>query len=465
MFVGRKEELNALEDLWAKQSFQMAVIYGRRRVGKTTLISQFIKDKRALSFTALEQSDQNNLSDFSLKIQEFFSLPQTGSFSSWQEAFTYIGEQAKQNPFVFVFDELPYAVKRNKAIPSILQISIDHIFKDTQSMIILCGSNQGAMESEVLGRKSPLYGRRTAQIKLQALGYKDACKMLGNISPQKAFEYYACFGGVPYYLNQVDTALSFEENIAKLYFEPTGFLYEEPMGLLRQELSEPATYNSILRAIAGGANKQGEIANKVGIQQTALARYLSTLIALGIIERAVPYGENPEKSKRGIYRVKDACYDFWFKFVMPYTQEIESGLGKTVAGSIRAEDYNNYFGPRFERLCAEWLTEQTQAGALPFMALSVSSWWGTNPAKHEETDIDVLAANNKTKQLAIGECKYRNEFNETEALEKLAERTELIKGYKADWLYLFTKKPVSKATTKKYKNTVNFVTVDDIYKS
>lgn len=463
MFVGRKDELNTLESLWAKDSFQMVVIYGRRRVGKTTLISQFVNNKRVLSFTALEQSDQNNLSDLSLKIQQFFSLPQTGSFASWQEAINYIGERAQTDPFVFVFDELPYAVQRNASIPSILQIAIDQVFKDSQAMIILCGSNQGAMESKVLGRKSPLYGRRTAKIELQPLGFRDAAKMLGNVTPQEAFEYYACFGGVPYYLDQVDRTLSFKENIAKLYFEPSGFLYEEPMGLLRQELSEPATYNSILRAIANGATKQSAIADKTGVQATTLTRYLKTLISLGIIERAVPYGENPDKSKRGTYRIKDACCDFWFRFVMLYTQEIESGLGSMVASAIKPDDYSNYLGRRFERLCAEWLSEQARKGALPFLALSVSSWWGTDSAKREETDIDALAANNKTKQLLLGECKYRNNFNETEAIEKLMDKKSLVKGYSAEWFYLFTKKAVSKKTAEKYGDAVQFVTVKDIY--
>lgn len=463
VFVGRSEELATLEELWGKDSFQMVVIYGRRRVGKTTLISEFSRGKRTLSFTALEQSDQNNLSDFSRKVQEFFDLPQTGSFLSWQEAISYVGEQALKEPFIFVFDEFPYAAQRNESLTSVFQITIDHIFNNSKALIILCGSNQGAMESKVLGRKSPLYGRRTAQIKMAPLSFNDAAKMIPASNSTEIFEYYACFGGVPYYLDQIDGKLSFRENIAKLYFRPSGFLYGEPLGLLRQEVSEPALYNSILRAIAKGANRQSEIADRVGVQATTLSRYLANLVSLGIIERVVPFGESSDKSKHSLYRISDACFDFWFKFVMPYSQEIEAGLGGVVADSIEDSELNDYFGRRFERVCCEWLIRQAKEALLPFPALSVSSWWGNDPIKKEETDIDVLAANKRKKQLAIGECKYRNNFNETQVVETLLAKEGLIAGYHAKWFYLFSKKVVSQKTKERYGETVQFISTADIF--
>ena len=462
MFVGRQEELNKLEHLYAQGGFQMVVVYGRRRVGKTTLIREFAKDKPALFFTALEQSDQNNLADFSRAIQVFFELPQgMGSFASWSAAFDYLAQRCAEQPFVLVFDEFPYAALRNESLPSALQIAIDHRFKDTGLFLILCGSNQGFMESEVLGRKSPLYGRRTSQMRILPLDFIHAKEMFPGLDVQDAFRYYGCFGGVPYYLSQVNPSLGFQENLARLYFDPAGFLYEEPMALLRQEFAEPALYSSILRAIAGGANKPNEIANRTGIAQTSLPRYLTNLVNLGIIERQVPFGENQETSRRAIYCVADACYDFWFHFVMPNVSEIEKGLGRAVAGALSEAELDDYLGHRFERVCKEWLVTQAIAGSLPIPATAVDSWWGTDAKKRVQTDIDVLAADKKGRKLLIGECKYHNAFNVKEAVRGLQEKHELVAGYDVAGEYVFSKLAVPESASQAFPE-VRFVTLEDI---
>ncbi len=449
MFVGRDEELTRLEKLYRTGSFQMAVVYGRRRVGKTTLVHEFAKSKKTLFFTALDQADKDNLADFSTRVWEFFDMPQAAFFASWADAFDFLAKQAERERFILVFDEFPYAAARNKALPSVLQACIDSKLKQGKLFLVLCGSNQGFMESEVLGRKSPLYGRRTAQLKIEPLGYLDAAKMLPGLDVQECFRYYGCFGGVPYYLEQVDAGAPFWENVAEQYFDTTGFLYDEPYGLLRQEFNEPALYASILRAVAGGAGRMTEISEQTGIARTSLPRYLSSLAALGIVERAVPFGENPATSKRAIYRIEDACYDFWFAFVMPRVSEIEQGLGRAAAKAIGDARLDTYLGKRFERLCAEWLVAQAKAEALPIAATSVGSWWGTNPALREQDDIDVLAADTSGKRMLIAECKYRESFDESEAFAKLEARRDLVKGYETVAEYLFSKRTLSDATLAK----------------
>lgn len=465
MFVGRKQELDALEKLHAKKSFQMVVLYGRRRVGKTTLATKFCEGKRALYFTALEQSDADNLADFTREIKRLFNLPSgLGSFGTWADAFSFLAERAREEPFVLVIDEFPYAAKENPALPSMLQVAIDRELKSTGLFLVLSGSNQGFMESKVLGKKSPLHGRRTAQMKLQPLGYRDAALMTPWADAQEAFRYYGCLGGVPYYLSLVDPGLTFRENIAELFFNPTGLLYGEPSMLLRQELREPALYNSILRAIAGGANRSGEIANRTGIAGSTLPRYLKTLTDLGIVEKVVPFGENPETSKRGIYRLKDAAYDFWYHFVMPHATDVEAGAGALVARALTDEQIDTYLGHRFERLAGEWLLGEALAGRLPVQATAFGSWWGTDPDLREQADIDVLAANRTQRKLVAGECKYRESFDETEAIERLTHRSTLVKGYKPEALYLFTKHPVSKSTASKHAgDSINFVSLDSMY--
>ncbi len=462
MFVGREAELDRLERLYAKEAFQMVVVYGRRRVGKTALITEFARGKRALYFTALEQSDKNNLSDLSRKIQEFFGLPPTGPFESWAQAFGYLASRAAEEPLVFVFDEFPYAAQRNEALPSALQVAIDHGFKDTRAFLVLCGSDQGFMESRVLGRKSPLYGRRTAQMQVLPLGFAQARQMLPGLDAQEAFRYYGCFGGVPYYLAQVDPGAGLRENLAQLYFDPSGFLYDEPMGLLRQELGEPALYNSILRAVAGGANKPSEISDRTGVAQTSLPRYLRTLERLGILERQVPFGENPETSKRGLYRMRDACYDFWFRFVMPYASDVESGLGEAIVAALPDSQIAEYLGRRFERVCGEWLVGEAKAGRLPLPATAVGSWWGTNPATRSQTDIDVLAADKVGKRLLIGECKYRGEFDVSEVVRLLEGKRTLVKGYVAEHLYVFSKHEVPR-NTREAHGDVRFLSIREMW--
>ena len=462
MFVGREEELAKLERQAAKGTFQMAVIYGRRRVGKTALVTEFAKDKRTLFFTALEQSDSNNLRDLATAVSEFFGLQVM--FENWMDALSFIAEQAEKEPFVFVFDEFPYAAKRHPALPSELQVVIDHHMKKTSMFLFLCGSSQGFMESEVLGRKSPLYGRRTLQLKLRPLDYLGAARMLPDLDPQEAFRAYACFGGVPYYLEQFDSSISLSENLLEQFFDASGFLYGEPQMLLRQELSEPALYNSILRAIAGGATRQGEIADQAGIEATSASKYLATLLDLDLIERIYPFGENPETSRKGIYRIRETSFSFWYRFVMPRTSMIEEGLGGLAVDALSDEVLNAYMGPQFERVCGDWLRNQARKRGLPIMATDVGSWWGTDPSKHERTDIDVLAADQGA-ALLIGECKYRSDFDETKAIENLKAKRSLVRGREASYFYLFSRYPLHESTMQKYsrcKDTVS-VTLDEMY--
>lgn len=466
MFVGREKELSVLEEAYASESFQMVVVYGRRRVGKTTIISRFAEGKRALFFTAQQQTDANNLSDFSREIAQFFELPMGMAFASWNDAFGFLADRAAEEPFLFVFDEFPYAAAADGSLVSKLQIAIDHKFSKTGMCLVLCGSNQGFMESEVLGRKSPLHGRRTAQMRVRPFDYLTAAKMLPGLNAEDAFKYYACIGGIPYYLSQVNPALPFRENLVRLFFSTDGFLYEEPMMLLRQELREPALYNSLLRAMGSGANKRNEIANRAGVETSSVSKYLKTLEKLDIVERVVPFGENAETSRRGIYRFADACYDFWFTFVMPVVGDVEEGAGRIVAEGIPEETLATYFGHRFERVCQQWMLAQSLSGALPIKASGFGPWWGGNPLTREQDDIDVVAADRFAKKVLLGECKWRESFDETAAFDKLRQRASLVKGYEAAGFYLFSKHPLSKQTLKKLAEAgdAHSVTLEDMYR-
>lgn len=463
MFVGRKSELAALDRQWEKLSFQMVVIYGRRRIGKTALIDEFSKDKQTLYFTAKEQTSASNLRDFSRAVYDFFNVSTTlPPFALWQSAFKFIADTAKyrsMNRLLLVFDEFPYAAASEKSLASTLQIAIDHEFKAANIMMILCGSNEGFMESEVLGQKSPLYGRRTGQIRLQPFDVFDAARMLPSAAPQDVVAYYASLGGTPYYLEQLRPELSYQQNITNLMFDISGLLYEEPLMLLRQELRDPTVYNSVMNAVGEGNTKQGKIANFVGIDSPNVSRYLATLNDLGLIERELPFGENPVHSRKGLWKIRDPFFAFWYRFVSPNIANIENGDGSIVANAkVFGPNLDAYIGHQFEYICLQWLRRTNGKQGLPFMATDFGRWWGNDPRNHEQTDIDAVAADSATGQVLLGECKWRSDFNVTQAITLLRSRAELIPGYQHHHFALFTKTD-ELAGTARARNEPDLMTV------
>lgn len=464
MFVGRTEELAVLEQLYHRDVFQMAVVYGRRRVGKTRLLEEFSRNKPTLFFTARIQSSVANLRDFSRAVASFFELPNSmPPFGSWADALSFVASQMAKSsvPLLFVFDEFPYAAQTEPSLPSTLQVTIDHEFLGTHGCMVLCGSNEDFMESEVLGRKSPLYGRRNAQIRLQPFDCLDAAKMLGDLPPEELVRYYATFGGTPYYLAQIDLDAPYETNVERLMFSMYGLLYEEPMMLLRQELREPALYNSVLSAVGAGATKPKAIAERAGVEQSSVAKYLQVLSDLGLIRRSVPLGENPAASRRGIYRIDDPFFSYWYRFVAPCVGSIEEGAGTAAARqSAFGEALSTYVGAQFETVCRQWLVRRNRDGTLPFLASSFGKWWGTDPEAREEVDIDVVAANGATRSALFGECKWRGSFDESEAIRTLEKRSHLVQGYDHAWYVLFSKKPLHDATLAKLAERDRWMAVD-----
>lgn len=466
VFVGRDNELDAMNNLYAQKRFQMVVLYGRRRVGKTTLISKFIEDKPAIFYTAQEASDSINLAAFSRKTYRFFGIPETvGSFRSWDDAFAFLSEKAQTRQFVLAFDEFPYAAHENRGLGSILQNRIDHGLKETKLYLILCGSQVGFMESEVLGYRSPLFGRRTSQIKLEGFDYYDAAKMLEPFNIEDKIKIYSCIGGTPHYLAQVNPDETFEENIKRLFFDISGYLYSEPMMLLQQELREPATYNSIISAIAAGDNRPGEIGSRLGEESSKVVKYLQTLIDLQIIRKDYPFGEDPGSSRKGVYRIADFFYHFWYRFVFPHKPEIETGSGHVVADNeVFGEQLSTYVGkPPFEAVCLQYLNRLNRIGRLPFPATSHGTWWGNDPKTKQQADFDIVMANKSTGKIILGECKWKNSLDDVEEIGKLTGKTHLLSDYKDRWYYLFSKAPFSGRAKEMASARLHLITPDMLF--
>ena len=467
MFVGRGEELSALNDLYNKNSFQLAVIYGRRRMGKTTLIKQFVSDKPAIFFAAQEANERLNLQLFSGHVYNFFNLPQsTGTFADWYDAFSFIADKAITERFILVIDEFPYIASQNKSVGSILQNIIDHRLKDTNIYIILCGSHIGFMEKDVLGYKSPLFGRRTAQLQIREFDYIDCGEMLTGASREDIIKYFACVGGTPHYLWQIDKSLSFEKNIIEMYFKPHGYLFAEPMMLLKQELREPAVYNSVISAVATGAGKLNEISVKIGEETSKAAKYIKTLVDLQILRREVPFGENPERSRKALYQISDNCYRFWYRYVFLNRGAIETDTGKAVAESMVLPEISAFIGkPAFEDICRRYLIRKSKNNSLPFLATRFGTWWGTDNNSRRPADIDVVADNSWQKCVLLCECKWKNADTDASEIQKLIAKKSLLPGYSEYHFMFFSKSNFTESAIKfadKHDN-LSLVTLDMLF--
>jgi AAA+ ATPase superfamily predicted ATPase len=466
MFVGRENELNSLETLFAKETFQCVIIYGRRRMGKTTLIKQFVANREAIFWTAQEANDHHNLRSFSEQVYQFFNIPKTtGSFADWNDAFAFIAEKARERRFILALDEFPYAAQANHELRSIMQNSIDHRLKDTGLFLILCGSHIGFMESAVLGYKSPLFGRRTAQMKIEGFDYLDASRMLRGFSHGDIVKTYACVGGTPHYIAQIDPSVSFEQNITNLYFNSTGYLYDEPLMLLRQELREPAVYNSIITAIAGGASRLNDIANKAGEDVSKTSKYLHTLTEIRLLRKNVPFGENPAKSRKSIYQIADNCFAFWYRYVFLMRDAIEKGAGAAIARQLVFPGLSAFIGkPCFEDICLQYIVRLNQQAKLSFLAAQFGKWWGADPVKHQQTDIDVVAHSADGGEVLLGECKWRNETSGSAEIESLLDKARLLPGYRAYHYCFFSKAPFSaEAARLAEREQVRCVSLADLF--
>ena len=284
---------------------------------------------------------------------------------------------------------------------------------------------------------------------LQPLNIFDATLLMPpDISVEDRMHYYAALGGTPYYLNQIDPALAFPDNMRRLCFQVGGILYEEPMMLLRQELREPSVYFAILNAIAAGRTTPKAMAENVGIAVTSMPKYLKTLESIGLVKRSVPFGEKPWKSKKGQWSIKDPFFAYWFQFVAPVAALIENNVARQAAvNATTGGVFSTYVGAQFESVCEQWLLHRAQ---LPFDPLRFGKWWGSDPQAKEQADIDIVMDNEPEKRLLLGECKWRNHVDETETVRTLKERRRLIQGdYRDCQYYLFTKKPVSAGTQRK----------------
>jgi AAA+ ATPase superfamily predicted ATPase len=436
MFVSRGAELAKLNEMHGSGKFEFAIIYGRRRVGKTTLIREFIKGKKAVYFAAREADGAVNLSGFSGDVYSAVAKELAGSalFSDWEKAFDYISQISRDDRLILAIDEYPYLAEGFRPISSILQAHIDAQFMESRLFLILCGSSMSFMENQVLGYKSPLYGRRTAQFKIAPFGFFESLPLLEPFPKRDKAVLYGVTGGIPEYLGKIGAAKSARQNIIDLFLTASGPLFEEPSNLLKQELREPHAYNGIIEAVAGGASRLNEVATKCGMESNKCAKYLKSLISLGIVKKELPVTE--ASSKKSIYRLDDMMFRFWYRFVFPNMSGIVSGLGGAIYDAAISAELPAYMGLVFEEICKQYLMEQAKAGALPFLPGQIGGWWGNNPVEKRQEEIDILSCRNDSALFC--ECKWTNAPMDADALAALKKKAGLFNYGKA-WFWLFSK--------------------------
>ena len=437
MFIGRARELATLEQLYQRNTFQFVVMYGRRRVGKTALLTHFIQDKKAIYFMGVESNAKQNLENMSASI---FSTVLGGdekgnvSFSSFQEALEFVFKRSQKEQLIFVIDEYPYVARASRSLASTLQLVIDK-YKDTSRlMLVLCGSSMSYMEDHVLAYKAPLYGRRTGQLKIQPFDFAETCQYFPHFSPYDKALAYGIVGGTPQYLLQLQDQCSMEDNIKQTFLNPASSLFEEPENLLKQEVREPALYNAIITAIATGASRLADIAMKVGETTSVCSIYLKNLMSLGLIKRETPYGE--KASRKSIYCIDDNMFRFWYRFIPENLSIIARGATDLAYRRI-APHISDYMGHVFEEICKQYLWHVLLHDASPVQFTDLGRWWGTDPTTRKQTEIDIMGVQDKCTAL-FGECKWTEEKVNYHVLETLEHRSSLF-SYPHVTLYLFAK--------------------------
>lgn len=464
-FYGRQNELQQLNEAYFSDQFSFYVMYGRRRIGKTTLLRKFIEGKKALYFSAQEANEALNLKKFSQELYTLHRLPfGLPPFSNWDEAFSYVGDYVKEHRLILIIDEFPYIASSDKSVLSVLQHCIDFKWKDSKMFLVLCGSSMSFMQHEVLGYKSPLFGRRTAQLHLKPFSFYESCEMLFSFSQEEKIQYYAILGGIPQYLEKVDHNKTLKENIILLFLGTNSYLYDEPQMLMKQELREPAVYNSIVTAIANGKTKLNEIADFTKENTSKVSKYIANLIEMGIVKKAIPFKELQEISKKGVYRLEDAMFQFWFRFVFENRDLIEMKQSEVLYDSYIEQHLSEFVSFPFEKICMEFLITKSIRKELPFQILRYGNWWGNDRKEKKQIELDIVCEG--TKSLLLGECKWQNEKAGMDVLEKVKSRFYLFPGYEEYYVALFSKTGFTEEVYHKTKGdpTILLYDMTDLFK-
>ena len=451
MFIARERELKFLNDCYNKNNAQLVVLYGRRRIGKTETLHEFCKNKPHVFFSCTQSADRKQLARFSetLLKENIPAKQYITEFSDWEKAIEAVAELPYgESKKLVVIDEFPYMCEGNRSIPSILQNLWDSKLKNSNIMIVLCGSLVNFIEKEILSKKNPLYGRATGIYKMEEMGFYDAMKFFPDYSEHDKIITYSILGGIPHYLRQWDPNLSVEENIKQSILTKGSVLYSEVDFLLHEELRETAIYSSVIEAVALGRTRLNEISQKSLIDdKSKTSVYLKNLSNLGIVCRELSVDSKlKEKGNqgRGRYTLSDNFFRFWYTYGFANISQLEDGDIEGVYEYSVKPCLHNYASFAFEDICRQFIRRMQMEKKLPFRFSKIGRWWGKTTVRDTsapgeirvaETEIDLLAVSHDSGKYLVGECKFKNSpFSYSEFLDleaKLAPQKKSIEFYYA----------------------------------
>ncbi len=436
-FIGRESELKALEKEFAQDRPSLLIVYGRRRVGKSTLLLEAASGRPFIYFQASRETTVLSIESLKRTIATVLGPdPILAGLNGWEGIFHYLAGAAKRQPgLAVIIDEFSYLCDSDPALPSILQKFWDSGEpKQGRLKLILCGSVISSMEA-LLAERNPLYGRQTGKFDIHPLILRDAARFFPNYSAEDKILAYAIFGGIPYYLEACDPDLSLEDNVNDLLLSRTGRLFEEPANILQSELREVKIYASIVHAIAGGAREHNEIKTKAlgSDAKISLSPYLDQLAAMRLVRGVRSIDASP-KSRNNRYIISDRLTDFWHRFVGPNAESISLGFGSDVWKRQIAPRLSDYMGTVFEEICRDHARLHAQE-TLPAPAQIVGQLWAA------DYDIDVIGRLLDGAAL-YGECKWSTSLIGENILDLLLERaakTDYGKDAKTSYHLIYSK--------------------------
>lgn len=435
-FKGRVRELQLLDDLWAAPDAALLILYGRRRVGKTRLITQWMRQhqERALYWVAEPSSTLDQLRSFSQAVYNFAN-PQTPAppdftYANWQQAWEQVATLAQTERMALFVDEFTYVLEINPSVAGLLQNMWDHLLKQTQLFLTLCGSHMGMMQRHLLSYQAPLYGRATRQLHLQPIPFGYTRDFFAQYQPHERVAIYAIFGGVPAYWERIDPQQPIAENIRQQLLTPDNLMQSEPRLLLQDFIQDPHNYVSILRAIARGDRTQKAIGVRTGLAQGHVSKYLSVLRDAGFVERRVPVTATAS-SRLGRYHIVDPYLRFYHRFLASRQAQLALGESDLALAEIRRHLLDFIGTHTWEELCREWTLRAGVRGALASMPDQVGSAWT------RDAQIDVVGINTMEKTIVLGECKWQAKRVGKRVLQDLVEKTGHIVPKRGRWQVLY----------------------------
>lgn len=430
-FVARERELKVLQKEWEFDKARLLILYGRRRIGKTRLVTHWIETfkPRALYWVAEPTSSKDQLRSFSQALFNFesnSSVPDDFSYSTWNQAFEQAARIAKQERMALILDEFTYLMALEQGIAGILQNVWDHHLQYSSIFLIVSGSHVGMMERGILSYQAPLYGRATSRLLLQALPFNATKGVFPKYRPDERVALYAIFGGVPAYWEQFDPGISLDRNIKENLLGDANLAQDEPRLLLQDFVSEIHNYAAILRAIAQGYRTPKEIASASGLNDKHISMYLSTLIGTGFVERRVPVTEQAS-SRLGRHYITDPFLRFYYRFLSRRQSQLALGIDDQTLAEIKKHLVDFIGTYTWEELCREWLLRATGQKILPFLPDQVGSTW------NRQAQIDVAGVNFMEKTLILGECKWDRHSMDLDVLRKMIEKTDKVLPADGQW--------------------------------